>query len=572
MEGRVSEPKKNGTNGHKNGTNGHKNGNGHSLGAEGIALKGASIRETFRDKHLLVTGVTGFLGKVWLAMVLDHLPEIGRATVIIRPKKGEDADARFQWIAERSPAFRPLRAKLGAKEFRKLIREKIRVIEAKLVEPLCGLEEAEADRLLADVDAVVHFAGLTDFEPDPQMAIDANIHGAQHAADLAARTRGKRYIHVSTTFVAGRRSATIEESITVGVSPNGTEFDPAEELRIVEAGIAERETKSQRTDYVMERANALGWPNIYTYSKALSEHLIETREDVRTTTFRPAIVECARSYPFVGWNEGINTSGPLVWLLSTTFQRFPARTTNVFDIVPVDTVARSMVVVVAEALRDRAESVYQCGSSDINPFTFRRAVDLTGLGIRRMYAKRGDDFEKKVLSKLDPICMEPDPNEVLGHRRMRLMARATRNFLRTFKLKENLSPKLYDKLDGEKLDEKLRKFSMDCRTTDRKLGQVEDMLRVYLPFVNEIAYIFRTGHLVAATERMNDEERALFGFDVADICWRDYWVNVQVPGLDKWSLPLLRNEKVPDDPPFEETEELDAKTDENESAPLRATA
>ncbi len=48
-------------------------------------------------------------------------------------------------------------------------------------------------------------------------------------------------------------------------------------------------------------------------------------------------------------------------------------------------------------------------------------------------------------------------------------------------------------------------------------------------------------------------------------------MNIQVPGLDKWSLPLLRNEKVPDDPPLEETE-LDAETEDNESAPLRATA
>ena len=69
-------------NGSKNGVNGHD---------EGVGLKGAPpLRETYRGKHLLVTGVTGFLGKVWLAMVLDHLPELGKATVIVRPKKGED--------------------------------------------------------------------------------------------------------------------------------------------------------------------------------------------------------------------------------------------------------------------------------------------------------------------------------------------------------------------------------------------------------------------------------------------------------------------------------------------------
>ena len=564
--------KTNGTNG-ANGANGNghgTNGNGHALGAQGIALKDRpTLRETYRGKHLLVTGVTGFLGKVWLGMVLDYLPELGRATVIIRPKKGEDANARFQWIAERSPAFRPLREKLGARDFRALIREKIRVVEAKLVEPLCGMSEAEADALMADVDAVVHFAGLTDFEPDPQMAIDANVHGARHAADLAARTPSKRYVHVSTCFVAGRRSETIEESIEIGVSPNGTRFDPAEEIAALEAGLAERDTKKQRIDYAMDRAAALGWPNVYTYSKGLSEHLIDGREDVKTTTFRPAIVECARSYPFEGWNEGINTSGPLVWLLSTTFQRFPARGTNNFDVVPVDTVARSMVMVVGEALQDRAHAIYQCASSDLNPFPFERAVDLCGIAIRRMYAKRGNDYEKNVLSKLDPICAEPDPDAVFGHRRLRLVARATRSFLRGFELSRNISPKLYEKIDGEKMDERLRSFSMDCRTADRKLGQVEEMLRVYMPFVNEIAYVFRTGNLVAATERLDDEERELFGFDVADICWRNYWVRVQVPGLDKWALPLLRNEKVPDDPPLVDDE---PSTEEEANAPLRATA
>ena len=560
----VSETKKNG---HRNG-NGNGNGKSHPRGAEGFHLEGApTLRNTYRGKHLLVTGVTGFLGKVWLAMVLDHLPEIGRATVIVRPKKGEDATARFQHIAERSPAFRPLREKLGAGAFRALIRDKVVVVEAKLVEPLCGLDESEADALLHDVDVVVHFAGLTDFEPDPQQAVDANIHGARHAADLAARTPGKRYVHVSTTFVAGRRSETIEETLEQGVSPNGTVFDPEQELQSLEQGIASLDDRKARIDFAMGRAQALGWPNIYTYSKALSEHLIEAREDVKTTTFRPAIVECARSYPFVGWNEGINTSGPLVWLLSTTFQRFPARATNNFDVVPVDTVARSMVLTVGASLRDRAKPFYQCASSDLNPLAFRRAVDLCGIAIRRMYAKRGDAFEKGVLSKLDPLCFEPTDDEVFGHRRVRLAARATRNFLRSFKLSDNLPPRLYDKLDGPKIDEKLRAFSMDCRTTDRKLGQVEDLLRVYMPFVNEIAYVFRTQNLVDATNELDDEERALFGYDVEDICWRDYWVNVQVPGLDKWSLPLLRGEKVHDDPPLEGEPVSFA---DREQAPLRA--
>ena len=95
-----------------------------------------------------------------------------------------------------------------------------------------------------------------------------------------------------------------------------------------DAALAGLETKKQRVDAAMVRARRLGWPNIYTYTKALSEHILAARDDLRVTTVRPAIVECAWRYPFPGWNEGINTSGPILWLLSTSFQRFPARATN----------------------------------------------------------------------------------------------------------------------------------------------------------------------------------------------------------------------------------------------------
>ena len=124
-----------------------------------------------------------------------------------------------------------------------------------------------------------------------------------------------------------------------------------------------------------------------------------------------------------------------------------------------------------------------------------------------------------------------------------------------------ISPALYEKVDGAKVEENLRSFSMKCRSTDRKLGQVEEMLRAYLPFIYEHAYVFRTDRLKQATEALSDEERKLFAFDIEDVCWRHYWVDVQVPGLDKWSLPLLRGERVPEDAPMEETSSQTATAD-----------
>ncbi|HJL02037.1 MAG TPA: SDR family oxidoreductase [Polyangiaceae bacterium LLY-WYZ-15_(1-7)] len=575
-----------GPNGHgPNGTNGS---NGHArprtgtrlrpglelTGREGSVREGSgregSVREAFAGKHLVVTGVTGFLGKVWLGMVLDFLPEVGRLTVIARGKKGEDAAARFQRIVERSPAFRPLREKHGP-ALRDLVAEKVRVVEARLTEPHLGLGEEGARALAADVDAVVHFAGLTDFEPEPKMALDANVHGARHVADLAALTPHGRYVHVSTCFVAGiRPDPEIPEEITPGLSPNGTRFDPAAEIEALEEGLAKLDTKKERVDFATARANALGWPNIYTYTKGLSEQLLETRDDIASTTFRPAIVECARSYPFAGWNEGINTSGPLVWLLSTSFRRLPAKAKNHFDVVPVDTVARGMVLATAAALRDRARPVYQCGSSHVNPFTFERAVDLTGYAVRRLHERRGTRWEREVLGRLEPHCDDPDREQLLGYKRMRQAAKAMRGFLRDFDLERVVSPALYERIDGDARKESLRSFSMKCRTTDRKLGQVDEMLRQFRPFIHDLHYAFRADHLVEETAALSDEERALFGFDAPELCWRHYWVHVQVPGLDTWCIPLLRGEKVPEDEPLAPAEDgVRAKRGERSADPLR---
>src|SRR5438552_15105183 len=43
-----------------------------------------SVRSAFRDKHILLIGVTGFIGKVWLANTLTDLPEVGRIYLLIQ--------------------------------------------------------------------------------------------------------------------------------------------------------------------------------------------------------------------------------------------------------------------------------------------------------------------------------------------------------------------------------------------------------------------------------------------------------------------------------------------------------
>jgi len=535
------------------------------------------LRETLAGKQILVTGVTGFVAKVWVAMLLDTVPEIGRIVLLARGKRGRGAAARIQDVVERSPCFRPLRARHGA-DLGAFLQARVEVVDGDLRHPMLGIAPALLDSLLPRLDAVVHVGGLTDFSPDPRDGIAANIRGARHAADVAARSHGRRLVHISTCFVAGRGSREVGDTLEPGIAPNGTRFDPEGELvaveslcdavdaRIPDAADARRERIAAGT----RRAEALGWPNLYTYTKGLAEHFLARRTDVSVHIVRPAIVECARTFPFEGWNEGINTSGPLVWLIGTMMRRLPLKASHRFDVVPVDSVARGMTLALAESLRSHGAhgvcGIWQLSSSAQNPLTLGRALDLSALGWRRKYGASDTVFERLVLAHLDTITHARAASDDFVLPALRKTTRSLRDALVAFDPDAHLPGALRERF-GATLAKKAQRAAKSLGTTSRTLGQVEGMLLAYQPFVWDDDVVFRADTVRDATEWLTDGERATFGWDIDTVDWRHYWLEVQMPGLERWSLPLLRGERVEEDPRVPITPPL--RTTEAAPAPRR---
>src|SRR5208282_2304530 len=86
-----------------------------------------------------------------------------------------------------------------------------------------------------------------------------------------------------------------------------------------------------------QRAQRLGWPNTYSYSKSLGEQLVlAARGEIDVTVVRPAVIESALADPFPGWNQGVNTSAPLTYLSGEGYRFYPARADLVLDVMPVD--------------------------------------------------------------------------------------------------------------------------------------------------------------------------------------------------------------------------------------------
>lgn len=57
-----------------------------------------TVRGFFAGKSAFITGATGFCGKVLLETLLRTCPELKRAYIIVRPKKGSDPAERTEQL------------------------------------------------------------------------------------------------------------------------------------------------------------------------------------------------------------------------------------------------------------------------------------------------------------------------------------------------------------------------------------------------------------------------------------------------------------------------------------------
>lgn len=500
-----------------------------------------SAEHTLSGKHIVVTGFTGFLAKVLVALILEEVPHVGRISLLVRPRgRLRPALRRVEEIVERSPAFRRLRQHHGA-HLETWLGARLAPIDADLEAAVPVT--ADALEQLRGADVLIHCAGLTDFAPDPLKALSANTRAAASVASLA-ETLGVPMVHVSTCYAAGvPRGAPVEEALEPGVAPHGQRFDVGSEIRALQLACRQGEAPSSvsaRIDIGMARAEALGWPNIYTYTKGLAEHLLAQRPDLDLTIVRPAIVECARSFPLEGWNEGLNTAGPLAWLISTAFRRLPTTPDHRFDVVPVDDVAKGLGAIAAAAIRGEAGGVFHLASSDHNPFTFERAVELTGLGMRRWSRQHGTPTDKLLLANLDPIpvpASRPGPFAVDKLASWLPGLRRALGSERHRWLPEGLEPSV-----GARLDQAASQLGQ----AESQVSRVQEMLDLFKPFIHDYDWVFRTDRIRALTQT-----EPTFRFDLTDLCWRRYWVDVEYPGLRTWCIPLIDGQDAPTDPPLE---------------------
>ncbi|MEZ4452342.1 MAG: SDR family oxidoreductase [Nannocystaceae bacterium] len=535
-------------------------------------MRSLSIHESFAGRNVLLTGASGFLGKVWLTMMLQRAPGIGRIYVLLRQKALRPARDRFEKMVASSPCFKPLHERYGA-DLGRFIAERVEVVDGDIGLPGLGLDDATAARLAGELDLVVNCAGLVDFDPDLRDALGTNVDGCLHVADFLARCERAALLHISTCYVAGTRNGEIPEELIANYAPSGAPFDARAEYDDARAAIAqiladydtpekEAEIHLDTVKHIRERgldpnnetlvrnisrrlkrtaikdamiaegqdrAKRWGWTNIYTYSKSLGESLLAPYlGKFKLSLLRPAIVESAMEYPFPGWNQGFNTSGPLSYMLGGWFRQLPMRRGNPFDVIPVDYVCRAMSIAGAALIEGEHRLVYQCGSSDKNRLTIDRACELTALAHRKHLRRKGDSaVDRIVLSRWDSV--PSDGEEAFSVPNLRKAAKDFTEAMRDL-------PRRWPKFVRRKAEDAAKEVDK----VDEKLETIEKLVDLYRPFILDNFFVFKTDAL-----QSHGVVEPEFQFDPKAIDWRRYWIDVHIPGLRRWCYPLFEG-KTPD--------------------------
>jgi len=86
----------------------------------------------------------------------------------------------------------------------------LEVLAGDIRRPMLGLSSERYARMLADLDAVWHCAGMVTLRGNPVVLRRVNVTGTVHALEVADR-RKLPFVHVSTAFVAGARDGLLRE-------------------------------------------------------------------------------------------------------------------------------------------------------------------------------------------------------------------------------------------------------------------------------------------------------------------------------------------------------------------------
>ncbi len=438
------------------------------------------------------------------------------------------------------PTFDVLRERHGNDGIKAIMDERVDVIDGDFQEDLPPLP--------SDMDVVMHCAAAVAFDPPIDEGFQTNILGAVRFYEAVIASGAKPHlVHISTAYVAGVQKGVIPEATLDHRVDWRAEAELALQARkdveaasrrpellddlmakakkahgragpMSVAADAEDRRKSWVTkrlvNYGRARAQTLGWPDNYTFTKAMGERAVEelaTKHEVPLSIVRPSIIESALSHPQPGWIEGFKMAEPIILAYGRgTIPEFPGIAEGIVDIIPVDFVVNAMLAVAGTPPpQPESPAYYHVSSGARNPLQY---LDLYEL-VREYFQEH------------------PLPER--GRGTIRVPEWSFPGNLKVERLLKT-AEKLVDAADKVVTHLPKSKKMRDLVTrVDRDRGRVE-FIRRYADLYGaytEAEVIYTDDRTMELYRSMSEADRERFPFDSTDVDWHHYLVEVHCPAV-----------------------------------------
>uniref|UniRef100_A0A8C1J0I1 Fatty acyl-CoA reductase n=1 Tax=Cyprinus carpio TaxID=7962 RepID=A0A8C1J0I1_CYPCA len=311
-----------------------------------------SISEWYAGKNVLITGATGFMGKVLMEKLLRSCPDVNALYILVRPKAGQSMSERVQDM---------MKCKLfdRVREDNPDFHQKIIPISSELTQPGLAISPEDVQTLTSCINIVFHCAATIRFDEPLKHALQLNVIATQQLLSLAQQMQHlQAFIHISTAYANCNRRHIDEVIYPLPVEPKKL----IDSLEWMDDSIIRDITPHLIGDR----------PNTYTYTKALAECVVQQESGkLNIGIIRPSIVGASWQEPFPGWIDNFNgPSGVFIAAGKGILRTMRASNDAVADLIPVDVVINLTLAAgwYTAVHRPKTALVYNCTTGGINPF------------------------------------------------------------------------------------------------------------------------------------------------------------------------------------------------------------
>lgn len=505
------------------------------------------ISEALDGARIAITGGTGFLGTALIERLLRSVPGC-ELVLLIRPGKRSTVEQRARREIFHNNAFDRLRDELGRDAFEDLVARRVTVINGDVGRDGLGLDDV-GRAAITSCSMVIHSAATVSFDAPLDGAVEVNLLGPSRiVSTLHELGVAPHLVAVSTCYVAGNRRGAAPER-PVHESPFWIDIDWRKEVDGARRSRGDAEAESRRpamleqfrkdaraelgapgtpalaakTEHLRSawvrtqlveagraRAFSLGWPDAYAYTKALGERaLLQNRGDLPVTIVRPSIIESALAEPYPGWIRGFRMAEPVIISYARgLLKEFPGVPEGTIDVIPVDLVVAAIIDAAARPPEPEPRIV-QVASGSVNPFKYRRLVDLV-----RTFFTEHPIYDHEGQPIVVPEWSFPGRGRVQRQlERAQGLLEKGEKVLQVLPLRGNQAAWAAN-LEDTKAD------------VDRAMAYVE----LYGAYT-ECEAIYGVDELLARWESLDAADQAAFNFDPRDIDWGHYAATIHLPSV-----------------------------------------